>query len=496
MMLKVRAVTATLWGGAELLLRQGVQFVAVMVLARLLTPSDFGVIAMLSIVVGIAGVLWDGGFSAALIQRQQVSHVDESTVFWCNLGVGALLALTLCGAAPFIADFYRLPILEPLTRVMALVVLFGALGAIHSTLLTRQLDFRTQAKVSVLASILSAVVAIALAWQGFGVWSLAAQSVVFAVTATALLWWLHRWRPALRCSRESLYRLSGFGGYHLGSSLLEVIYSRLYTLILGRLYGAHVLGLYNNAEVTKQMPVGFIGGLLARVALPMFSAVAGDVEMLRRGVQLSVRGLMLLSAPVLLGIVALAEPLVLLMFGRQWLASVPILRILCIAGLLYPLHAINLHALMAQGHSRLMFRLELAKKTIGILLIALGSMYGVMGIAWSQVAFSLIAFGINTRFTGRFLDFGAWAQLREFTPPLLAAILMACCVYGVSLYWAPSPAQELAGLTAMGVLVFLALVRIARLKAFYDVLAFLREGVMPQRAGTDSASASASWRGK
>ena len=433
---------------------------------------------MLALVLGVAGVLLDGGFSVALIQRQQVSHVDESTVFWCNLGIGVLLAICLYGMAPIIADFYDLPILESLSRVMTLVVITGALGAIHSTLLTKRLDFHTQTKISAIASVLSATLAIALAWRGYGVWSLAAQSVAFAAITTAMLWWLHRWRPAFVCSTQSLRRLFEFGGYHLGSSLLEVVYSRLYTLIIGRFYGAHALGLYHNAEVAKQMPVGFFGGLLARVALPMYSTAAHDPQLLRRGVQLSIRAMMLLSAPVLLGIAALAEPLVLLMFGRQWISCVPILRVLCVAGLLYPLHAINLQALMAQGHSRLMFRLEVAKKTIGILLISAGAIYGVMGIAWSQVAFSLIAFGVNTHYTRRFLGFGALAQLREFAPPLIAATLMATCVYSISIYWTVSPVCELAALVLLGVLMYFVSIRVARLKAFYEVLAILRPGAI------------------
>ena len=473
-MLKRRAFVATLWSGGDIVLRQGLQFSVTIMLARLLSPADFGIVAMLALFTGVASVLMDGGFSAALIQRQGVDHADESTVFWCNLGIAILLALVLFLAAPAIAYFYRTPVLVPLTRLMALVVVLGALGAIHSTLLTKQLDFRTQAKAGVVAALVSGIVAIAMAWRGYGVWALAVQAVAMAAVMTAMLWWLHAWRPAWKFSRASVRNLFGFGGYHLGSSLLEVLYARFYTLLVGRLFGARDLGLYNNAETTRQMPAGFFGSLLARVALPMFSSAAHDTAVLRRGVQLSIRGIMLVSTPVMLGIAALAEPLVLLLFGRQWLPAVSILRVLCLAGVLYPLHAINLQALMAQGHSRLMFRLELAKKAIGIVLILAGAWFGVMGIAWSQVAFSVVALAINTGYTRKLIGYGATAQLRDLAPSLLAAILMSGVIHVTSRFWSAPPWLELGVLVPVGMLVYLALVWRSRMDAFSEVMALLR----------------------
>lgn len=479
-MLKRRAFIATLWSGGDLIFRQGLQFAATIVLARLLTPADFGVVAMLALFTGVATVLMDGGFSVALIQRQDVDHADESTVFWCNLGIGAALALCLVVIAPAIAAFYGVPVLAPLTRVMALVVLFAALGAIHSTLLTKRLDFRTQAKAGVVAGLLSGATAIVMAWQGYGVWALAAQAVVMAASMSGLLWWLHPWRPALVFNRASVRKLFAFGGYHLGSSLLEVLYARLYTVLIGRQFGPRDLGFYSNAESAKQMPVGFSGNLLARVALPMFSEASRDTAVLQRGVQLSIRGMMLVHAPVMLGIAALAEPLVLVLFGGQWLPAVPILQVLCISGVLYPLHAINLHALMAQGHSRLMFRLEVIKKTIGVALIVFGALFGVMGIAWSQVAFSLVALAINTRYTRRLLGYGASAQLRDLAPALLAATLMAIVVYYIGVSWPASPVLEVGVLGLVGMLIYLVLIWRARLDAFHDVLALFRSPSVPE----------------
>ena len=329
-------------------------------------------------------------------------------------------------------------------------------------------------KIGVIATIASGGTAIVMALQGYGVWALVAQGVVMNIVVTSLLWLFNPWRPAWLFSRASARKLSGFGGYHLASSLLEIIYSRLYTLLIGRLYGARELGFYNNADNTKQMPGGFLSSVLARVAFPMFSAAAHDKVKLRRGMQLSIRGMMLLNVPIMLGIAAVAEPLVRTLFGAQWLPAVPILRVLCVAGLLFPLHVVNLYVLMAQGHSHLMFRLEVTKKTLGVALIAAGTFYGVMGIAWSQVVFSVLALAINTHYTRKLLDYGVAEQLRDYAPVLCIAIPMTAAVYAIGLFWQPAPLIALAVLSIVGALLFFGLAWLVRLDALDDVAALFR----------------------
>lgn len=472
-MIKQRAVIATLWSGGDIVLRQGMQFFATIVLARLLSPSDFGVVAMLALFIGVAYVLMDGGLSVALIQRRDIDRVDESTVFWCNLGIGSMLTLLLFATAPLIAKFYDTPILAPLARVMSLSCLLASMGSIHSALLTRKLDFRTQAKAGAIAALLSGAVAIVLALRGYGVWALVAQALVMTGAMSALLWTFHPWRPSWVFNRASLSKLFGFGGFHLASTLLEMVYSKLYTLLVGRLFGARELGFYANADNTRLLPGNFMGSLVGRVALPMFSAAAHDRALLRRGIQLSIRGMMLINAPVMLGMAALAEPIVSVLFGQQWLPAVPILQVLCIAGLLYPIHAINLHALMAQGHARLMFRLELIKKVIGVGLLVVGALYGVIGVAWSQVVFSLVVLAVNTYYTKRWLGYGAWAQLREIGPSLMAAASVAGAAYLASRAWHAPALVQLAVLGVAGAIAYLSILAGARVHAMQDVMALL-----------------------
>jgi teichuronic acid exporter len=475
-MLKRRALDATLWSGFEVLLRQGLQFVVAIVLARLLDPSEFGTVATLAFFIAIATVLMDGGFSIALLQRQDIDHVDESTVFWFNLAIGTGLSVLLALAAPELAAFFNLPVLRSLAPVLGLTIFMASLGSIHATLINKRLEFRKLLGVNVGATLVASAVAIALAVLGYGVWALVAQALVMAAVTTAMLWAVDGWRPAWAFSAASVRKLFAFGGYSLASSLLEAAYSRLYTLILGRWFGARDLGYYSNADATQQMPTRFLSAVLLRVALPMFAEAATNREKLRRGMQLSIRATMLVNAPLMFGGAVLAEPLVQVLFGTRWLPAAPILSVLCLAGALYPLHALNLNVLLAQGHSKQMLHIELVKKVMGIALIVAGSFFGVMGIAWSQVVFSLLALVLNTHYSARMIGYGLVAQSRDFLPAVVLALAMATVVAALNHYW---PWQthvviRFGILVSIGAAMYVAAAALLRLEAVRDVLLLLQ----------------------
>lgn len=475
MSLKSRALSATLWSGAEIFIRQGLQFGVSIALARLLSPEEFGTIALLYLFTGIANAFVDCGFSSALIQRQEVTHTDESTVFWFNLLIGALVSLGLWGCAPLIASFFKLPILIPLTGWLALNIFLSALGSIHRTLLTKRLNFQIQMKITGVTTLISGVTAITMAWYGYGVWALAAQTLVATGVTTLLLWCLSRWRPKMVFSGKSVRELFGFGIYLLASALMDTVYSRAYSVLIGNFFGVRELGFYNRAENTQQLPVGVLTSILSRVAFPIFSAAANDKAQLRRGVQLALRGIMLINVPMMLGVTATAEPLILTLFGSKWLPSVPILQVLSLGAVLWPLHVINLNVLMAQGHSHLFFRLEVVKKFVGSALLVGGTFYGVMGIAWSQAVFGLVAFAINTHYSKRYLDYGFISQIRDFLAVLTISVFMALVVHlaGTELYLLPVhllPAIQLAILVALGAFIFIGLAYVFHLTAMRDVI--------------------------
>ncbi len=475
MTLKSRALSATIWSGADILMRQSIQFGTSIALARLLSPEEFGTIALLYLFTGIAAAFVDSGFSSALIQRQEITHTDESTVFWFNLAIGGLVSLSLWATAPLIARFFVLPILVPLTGVLALNIFLSALGSIHGTLLTKHLNFRVQMKIGVFANLISGAIAITMACYGYGVWALAAQTLTATSLITLLLWCLNPWRPALVFSKKSVRELFGFGGYMLASSLLDIIYNRSYTVLIGYFFGVRELGFYNHADGTKQLPVGVLTTILSRVALPIFSTAAPDKAQLRRGMQLAMRGILLINIPMMLGIAATAELLILTLFGTQWLPAVPFLQVLSLGAVLWPLHVINLNVLMAQGHSHLFFRLEVVKKILGTALLVVGTFYGVMGIAWSQVIFGVLAFVINAYYSQRFLDYGIFSQTRDFLATLTISVVMALAVYwaGTQTYLLPIPLLapvQLILLIVLGLIIFIGLAFLFRLTALRDVV--------------------------
>lgn len=428
---------------------------------------------MLAVFVAVGGVLSDAGFGVALIQKQDTSEEEASSVFWVNLALGTLFTAAIILSAPLISTFYELDLLRSMVPLMALSVLFGSAGGVHAALLAKRLDFRTQAKAGGVAALISGAVAIVLALEGAGVWALVCQAVLMSALNTAMLWILHPWRPKLRMRAASLAGLGRFGGYHLASTLMDLLYVRLYALLLGWRFGPSPVGNYRNAEAISQMPLGFLGGLVGRVALPMFSAAAKDPAMLRRGLQLGLRGMMLLNTPLMLLGAALSESLVHLLLGPGWSEVVPILRVLCIAGLLYPLHLLNLNVLMGLGHARLMFRIELAKKCIGVVLLTVGLHFGAMGIAYAYLVNSFIGLGLNTYYSGRLLHFGAYLQMREIVPPVLAAFVPAVTCAFLSEAWGAPPVVEFPVLAILGIAMYASMVVLLRIKALRDVLALL-----------------------
>jgi teichuronic acid exporter len=459
------------------ILRQGIQFFIAVALARMLTPEEFGTIAVLYLFTGVANVLVDGGFQTALIRDRESTHLDESTVFWFAVLVGAVLAVALAASAPLIARFFRQPILTPLTGVMALNLFVGALGSVHSALLTKRLDFKTPMAIGAVATVVSGSIAVAMAWTGFGVWALAAQVLVSSAITTLLFWKLARWRPALAFSKRSLQRLFGFGGYVVLSGLIDAVYSRFYTVLLGRLYGVRDLAFYTRADTTKQLPISVMTSVLSRVALPIFSEVSLDPQRLRRGVRQLTRSMMLLNVALMLGIWGTADALVQSLFGPRWLPSVPLLQVLCLAGIFWPLHVINLNTLMAQGHSHLFFRVELAKKAIGLVLLFIGvGVGGVMGAAWSQVAFGAVAFCFNAHYTKVHLDYGAWDQTKDFLPALGIATVMGVVVHVLGTYLTFGPLLTLFVQTLCGAALFVLGCLVFRIASYQETQALILNG--------------------
>lgn len=463
-----KAAKAGAWSAADIVLRQTVSFVVLMVMARLLTPADFGVVALVTFFSSISIVFVQGGLSQALIQQQLTSHEEESAVFWWNLGGSAVCAAALVLSAPTIAAFYGHPILAPLMLAAAAQILFSAAGAVQTALLTRALRFDRLAIAGAIASVISGIAGIAAALAGWGVWALAVQLAGLAAVNSFILWIVSDWRPGFHARFASIRALFGFGIYLSLSSALDVLYTQGFALVIGKLHGVRDLGLYNRAHSTQGLPSNILGTIVARTAFPLFAARADDNEGLRRGIRLANSLGMLINFPAMAGLALLADLVIVSLFGAQWLPSGPILAILALGGLLVPIHLINLQLLLAQKMSRRFFQLELIKKLGGLLFVGVGSAFGIYGLAWSVVLFSLIALPINVSGAKRALGYGTLAQLWD----LKGLVLPTAAMCGVLLLLRPAlgfaPPVDLAILTVAGALTYCAVGLMFRVGCFIE----------------------------
>ncbi len=462
--------SAVLWSTADALLRQGASFAATVILARLLSPDDFGAVAALSVFLGLADVFINGGLSASLTRNPDSTREEESSVFYFNLSVAALLAMLLALCAPLIARFFKAPILLGLTYAMALNLFLGAFGTIQITLLERSLDFRTTAKVGLSANFCASVVAIVMAYRGFGAWSLAAQSLTSTTVTSVLLWTFSPWRPSRGWNFACLRKHLQFGSFVLLSRLLESASFHLNSVLVARLFSTRDLAFYTRATGTQQVPVNLMTGILSRVALPVFASDASDPVRLTRAMGKAQNAVMWLNIPSMLGLMILAEPFVVTVFGEKWAPSVPILQVLTLVGLILPMRVFTGNVILALGHSKFMFKSGLLKKGVGITLTVVASFHGVLAMAWAQVATAWFTYLVNAYFTHKLLGYGARGQLRDLTPYWLLGTSMAALLWLFRAHTQLEPWLQLVVFPTAGASLYLLASRLLRLPALEEVL--------------------------
>jgi O-antigen/teichoic acid export membrane protein len=454
------------WSAIDVAGRQGIQFVVTLVLARLLSPAEFGIIGMLSLFIALAGSFVDSGFGSALIQRKQITEADKSSVFYFNAAVGVLMALALFAAAPWISEFYREPILAPLTRWMALNLFINSLGVVQMALLTRSLNFRTSCKAGILASILSGAVAVWMAWRGYGVWSLVAQTLISNAIFTGLIWSWCPWKPILQFRAESLRSLFGFGSRLLASGLLNTFFDRIQLTVFGKAFSAVELGYYTRAFSTQQFPVGLLSAVVNRVTFPVFSQASHDTAMLRRGVQRALVSLMIPTLPMMLGLAVVARPFVLVMFGAKWLPCVPYLQILSITGALWPIHIVNLNVITAIGRSDLFLRLEVVKKVLVALGILCTFRISVLAMVWAVLVVNVVCVVVNSYYTKSLIGYGFLNQLVDLAPFAAISVFTSALAWAAGIPFSHFPPLQLFTSVMVGIATYAAICHLLRLEAY------------------------------
>ena len=417
------------WSFLESFASQGIQFVVRVYLARLLFPEQFGLIAMLDICMQVAQVLIESGFGYALIQKKDATHVDECSVFYFNILIGFAAAGAMYLAAPWIAAFYNAPMIEPLARVLSLSIIINSFGVVQVALLTKKIDFKAQAKASIISGIISGAIGIAMAYTGFGVWSLVWHYIALAFFRIVLYWVFCSWRPSWTFSFNSLRSMFPFASRLLLVGLLDKIYTNLFIIAIGKMYSPTLVGYYGQADQIVSFPARNLSSPISRVVFPIFSSIKEDKIHLKKEAKKVLEASALIHFPAIIGLAAVAKPLVLALLTEKWLPSVPYIQLICAAWILFPCQMINFQLLTALGRSDLFFRLDVFKKVSIAVVLIFTVPLGIMAILYGGVATSIIAYYISGYYTNKIMSYSMKEQIRDVSLVFLVSSVMGIVVF-------------------------------------------------------------------
>lgn len=466
--MKRKTIQSLVWSATDNFGVQLLQFIITVVMARQLFPEQYGLIAMLVIFMDIAQSFVDSGFGSALIQKQDATQLHYSSVFYFNILMGLLTAGLLCLLSPFIARFYDQPVLVGLTCFMSLNLMMSSWSSVQTNLMVKKLNFKNLTKANFLATVLSGIIGIYLTFHGFGVWSLAVQSVFATFIRTVSLWFFSRWRPARIFSLVVLQELFGYGSRLLAAGLLDVIFGNLYHLVIGKIFSARDLGFYTQANRIKQMPTGSITAIVGKVTFPVFAMMQAEPARCKSAMKKVVTFLGLVNFPLMIGLAACAEPIVIVLFTEKWAPAIPYLQLLCIVGLLYPLQVVNLNLLKATGRTDLFFRLEVIKKIITVINIAVCYRWGILGLIYGQIVGAFISYWLNSYYTGDLVGYDMSEQVKDSLPYFLVAVAMGAIVVVIPRFTSLEYFPLLLLQVASGMLIYIGLCRCFKLKAFME----------------------------
>ncbi|MDR3258492.1 MAG: lipopolysaccharide biosynthesis protein [Fusobacteriaceae bacterium] len=432
--LKQKTIHGLTWSFIDNFANQGVTFLVGIVLARLIEPAEFGILGMISIFTAIAVSFVDSGFSSALIQKKDCTEIDYSTAFYFNLFVSISAYCILFFAAPFIARFFEEPRLVNIIKISCLSLIINAIALVQRVLLSKNINFKAQAKISVSSSIIAGVIAIILAYQGMGVWSLVWRGVVVAVFTCLFLWLRSNWRPIWLFSMKSFKELFGFGSKLLLAKLISTIYDNIYYPIIGKYFSPATLGFYTRAEAYSGLFSSMLSTNITRVSYPILASIQDNMVQLKRSYRKILKSTMLLTFTMMLGLAAVAKPLVIILIGEKWLPCVPYLQLLCLSMMFYPLHLINLNIITVKGRSDLCLKLEIAKKIIAVPLIFIAILWGVEALLIGNIVISIISYFLNSYYSADLVNYPAKEQLADVLPLLLVAACVSSVVFSITLF--------------------------------------------------------------
>ena len=431
--LKGKTIHGVIWSLIDNVSSSGVIFFVGIILARLLTPEEYGVMAMVSIFIAISNSIIDSGFSGALIRKVKVKPIEYNTVFYFNLLISLLLYICLFFISPFIALFFREPILCEVMRVIGLILIINALSIIPYTIFVREINFKTQTIISLIASVGSGVIGVWMAFSGQGVWSLVGQQLGRQCLNTLFLWFFCHWKPTVSFSMTAFKEMFGFGSKLLLSGLLDTIYKDIYYIVIGRCFSSSILGQYTRAKQFSMVFSTNLTTVVQRVSFPVLSSIQDDSIRLREAYRKVIKSTMLVSFACMLGLAAIAKPLLILLISDKWLPAVYFLQIVCFSNMLYPLHAINLNILKVKGRSDVFLKLEVIKKVLAIFPILVGVYLGIEMMLWGSVIISVISYFLNAYYSASLINYSVYEQLKDIFPSFIVSLGVGFLMWSISL---------------------------------------------------------------
>ena len=451
--LKHRAVNGFFWSAIGKFSNDGASFLFTLILARLLLPSDYGIVAMVGIFFAIARIFVNCGFGAALIRKKDRSDADLNTCFYFNISVSLIFYILLFVSSPFIANFFNQPIISPIVKVMGITLVIGSLGIIQSTQFSYNINFKTTAKISLTSNVIGSTFAIVFAYLGFGVWALVIKELIATSVNTTLLWFSSSWRPKWLFSKDSFKYLFGFGSKLLASYLIGVIYENIYPLVIGKFYTSAQLGNFSRGLQFAQLPATSITGVIQNVTFPVLSEMQDDEERLRTNYKRLLRMSAFVVFPIMIGLAALATPLIRIILTPKWDGAIIVLQILCFSLMWYPIHAINLNLLQVKGRSDLFMKLEIIKRLVGLVILCITISFGVKVMCYGMVVDSFFSLLVNTYYTGKIIQFGFVKQICHLIPIMINTIFMGVVLYAITLILTNEVISLTLGIVA-GILVY------------------------------------------
>lgn len=472
--LKQVAFSGIIWNTIEKFSLTLLQFVIGVILARILSPSDFGLMGMLIIFTAIAQAFVDSGMATGLIQRKERSEIDYSTVFVFNFIVSTGFYLILFFTAPYISDFYDRPVLTGMTRVLMLQLVITSFAIVQRTRLIIRMDFKKLAKINTISVLVSGIVAIIMAYSGYGVWSLVVQEIVRAVLAVILFNWFCHWMPSLKFSKESFNALFGFGSKLLIAGVVAKIINNIYNIAIGKQFPSAELGYYTRGKSLAELTSGTISNVLKQVTFPILSSVQDDTPRLVSIYSRVIKMVAFVTFPSMVLLSLIAEPFIRVLLTEKWLPAVPILQLLCFARIFYPISVVNLNILNSVGRSDLFLKVDLSKLPVSLILLAITLPMGIKAMVIGQIVSAAVGFFFNAYMPGKLFGYGPLQQLKDLKWHMLATGLMALVVY-LCLYWSYNAYLKLFVGIFSGILSFALFARLFRINEMSEISGLLTQ---------------------